>query len=129
MSRDRKIVLGAAVGGGAGVALLGIAALCSNIRAWFLIPVSVPVVLLAQVTTNVWVVACGTVGYFAGVGATVGWIQRSGLRHKRHLIIVAFVVLLTVHAVVYQFSLSDIYEVIAKALVDALIKGATTTPP
>jgi len=92
-------------------------------------PISVPVVLLAQVTTNVWVIACGTVGYFAGVGAIVGWLQQSELRYKHHLVIVIFVVLLVTHTVVYQFSLSDIFEVIAKALVDALTRGATTTPP
>lgn len=130
MSRDRKIVLGAVVGGGAGVVFLGVAALCFNVSAWFLMPVSVPVVLLlAQVTTNFWVVACGTVGYFAGVGAIVGWLQQSELRYKRHLTLVILVVLLIAHAVVYQLSLSNIHEVIAKALVDALIRGATTTPP
>ncbi|OGX48764.1 MAG: hypothetical protein A3G88_05930 [Omnitrophica WOR_2 bacterium RIFCSPLOWO2_12_FULL_63_16] len=130
MRKTQRILVGAALGGGVGLIFCGIAVLGSNVTAWALMPVSIPVVLATQFTVNVWVIAAGVIGYFAGVGGILAWIGQSRPRSMWTLNLAVLAVLLIAHTGVYHFSsLSHINEIAAKALVDALIQGLGRTPP
>ena len=129
MRKTQRIVVGAVLGGGVGVIFWGIVMLGSNTTAWVWMPVSIPVVLVTQLTVTLWAMAAGTIGYFAGLGWVLAWLWQARLKYKRLLTLVVLGTLLIGHIVVYQLHLSQINAVAAKAFVDFLIKTLGRTPP
>lgn len=129
MIKRQRIVIGTMVGGAVGLVFCGITWWGSDVTAWVLMPISIPMVLVGKfITVNLWAIAAGTIGYFAGLGWVIARIGQSGLRHKRTLHLIVLVVLIVAHVIVYQIYLSRINEVAAKALVDALSRGTATKP-